>query len=226
MPYDDTEFVDREFPAPTSGTATAVGAVRPGAGTGGRAPTREELDAQLTETQQRLAKLREAHEQLERAKSELEEMRRRKAEFQTGREEIRTALNRGIGLLEKAEFEARRDAEQMVRSLEGLRLALSQVSAVRDESWTESNWGEEIGKALTVIENAQMEWNGARIKWPVLSGETPAAGSSQPASVAPVWERLSFLQLCRLGLAFTWPLMLVGLIAVTVFALAIAQRGR
>ena len=51
-------------------------------GATGRAPTREELDSQLTATQQDLAKLREAQEQLERAKAAIEEMRRRRA-FET-----------------------------------------------------------------------------------------------------------------------------------------------
>jgi len=221
MPYDDTEFVDQEFPSPHAGTP-GVGA-RPGAGTAGRAPTREELDSQLTATQQQLAKLREVHEQLERAKSELEEMRRRRAEFQTGRGEMRDELTRGIGLLEKAEFEARRDAEQMARSLEGLRSALGSVEQVRDEAWTEANWNQELGKALTVVENARMEWNSARLRWTVL-GAAPSAESPNGPSAVPPLASLRFGTLCRIGLAFTWPLVLLGLAGVAAIVVALVRR--
>mgnify|MGYP003348738698 CR=1 FL=1 len=48
-----------------------------------RAPTREDLDAQVTATQQQLAKLREAQEQLERARSELEEIGHRVRRIET-----------------------------------------------------------------------------------------------------------------------------------------------
>ena len=113
MPFDETEFVDRDYPASSSATATT--APRGATSLSPRAPTREDLDAQVTATQQQLAKLREAQEQLERARSELEEMRRRRAEFQNGRGEMRDQLTRAVGLLENAEFESRRNAEQMTR---------------------------------------------------------------------------------------------------------------
>ncbi len=222
MPYDDTEFVDHEFP--TTHPGATGGVVRPGTGTGGRAPTREELDSQLTATQQQLAKLHEAHEQLERAKSELEEMRRRRAEFQTGRGEMRDELTRGIALLEKAEFDARRDAEQMSRSLEGLRTALEDIGVIRDEEWTEGNWNQEIGKALAVVENGRMEWNSARLKWTVLGGgpgTDPKPGG--PGSVTG-FGSLPFRQLCRVGLAFTWPLVLLGIAGIVAIVVALARH--
>ncbi len=225
MPYDDTEFVDREFPAPQPGTAITANPARPGAGAGasGRAPTREELDAQMTATQQQLAKLRETHEQLERSKAEIEEKRRRRAEYQTGRAELRDELTRAVGLLEKAEFDSRRDAEQMARSVEGLRGALDQVEGLHEETWTESNWTHELSKALTVIENARLEWNSARLKCPVLSGAScPGPAGTQPPRSG--WDTLSFGQLCRLGIAFTWPLLVVGLVAVALFAAALWRR--
>ncbi len=221
MPYDDTEFVDHEFPSPHAGTPGNP--VRPGAGTAGRAPTREELDSQLTATQQQLAKLREVHEQLERAKSELEEMRRRRAEFQTGRGEMRDELTRGIALLEKAEFDARRDAEQMARSLEGLRSALGNVESVRDETWTEGNWNQELGKALAVVENARMEWNSARLKWTVL-GAAPAPDGAAGSPVHAPLGSLPFGQLCRIGLAFSWPLVLIGIAGVAAVVVVLVRR--
>src|SRR6185436_5121706 len=152
--YDATEFVDTDFQAhkaPYGSTAT-----------GGtlRAPTREEVDIKVTEAQQKLAELKRAQEELERERSSLEELRRRQAEFQTGRQEMVHNLTRGLGLLEEAEFTARRDAEQMAKTIADFRDALAKIEAVREETWNKDNFNVELTRGLTTVENARMEWNG------------------------------------------------------------------
>lgn len=216
MPYDDTEFVERELPASP--------ALRPGpASSPSRAPTREDLDAQVTSTQQQLAKLREAQEQLERAKAELEEMRRRRAEFQSGRAEMQDQLTRATGLLGNAEFEARRSAEQMSKSLAGLRHSLEQVQAINEQAWTDADWTQHLSRSLTIIESARMELNSARLQWPVLDGERAAASPAMSASMQTLAD-LPLRRLLRLGLALTWPLLVASLAAVIVLALALGRR--
>lgn len=207
MAFEGTDFEDTDY-----------GQSRPAAAAG-RAPTREELDAQLTGTQQQLAKLRETQEQLERARASLEEMRRRRTEFTLGLTEMRQQLTRGVGLLEKAELDARREAEQLARTLDGMRAAASSLEPLSDQAWTDENWEQELTRALTVIENARMEFNAARLKWPMLDGKTAPASSTAngeggPASLAA----LPLKQLCKLGLALTWPLatavLILGVIGV------------
>lgn len=214
--YDATEFVDTDFQAhkspfaPTPTAAAATHAVR--------APTREEVDVKVTEAQQKLAELKRAQEELERERSTLEELRRRQMEFQNGRTEMIQHLARGLGLLEEAEFAARRDAEQMAKSIGEMRDALGKVQALHEEGWTKDNFNVELTRALTTIENARLEWNAARLKFPVLSGAaTGAAGDPKPSQppVSLLADR-SFTQLCRLGLALTWPLAAIALAALGV----------
>ena len=91
-----------------------------------------------------------------------------------------------------------------------------------EEEWTEENGSVELTRALTTVENARLEWNSARIKWPVLDGETGLgpAGSEQPqAEERPSLEQHSFWQLSRLGLAFTWPLVVGGVAIIVLLAL-------
>jgi hypothetical protein len=220
--YDATEFVDTDFQAhksPYSTTAT-------GAGGAMRAPTREEVDVKVSEAQQKLVELKRAQEELERERMALEEVRRRQAEFQTGRQEMIQHLTRGLGLLEEAEFTARRDAEQMAKAIADFRDALTKVEAVREETWNKDNFNVELTRALTTIENARMEWNGARLKFPVLSGQT-AEGKSAPKAEAAEpspFAVKSFADLCRLGLALTWPLALVGLAALGVLVAVLLRR--
>ena len=211
MALDSTDFEDADYsPSRTAGT--------------GRAPTREELDAQLTGTQQQLAKLRETQEQLERARIALEEMRRRRTEFSLGLNETRQQLTRGSGLLEKAEFDARRDAEQLARTLEGLRGSLATLEPLGEKSWTDENWEQELTRALTTIENARLEYNAARLKWPLLEGRAASAAEPARAPEGPALASLPLGKLCRLGLAFTWPLALVLLVVGAVALLLLARR--
>lgn len=220
--YDATEFVDTEFQAHKSPYASSPA----GAGLSARAPSREEVDLKVTEAQQKLAELKRAQEELERERAALEEVRRRQAEFQTGRQEMLHQLTRGLGLLEEAEFTARRDAEQMAKAIADLRDALTKVETVREETWSKDNFNVELTRALTTIENARMEWNGARLKFPVLSGESKDTGTepkTDAARMTPLAGQ-SFSELCRMGFAFTWPLALAVLLAAGVLIAVLLSR--
>src|SRR5438094_8743799 len=114
--YDPTEFVDGDFQthkAPYSVGSSTAGQLQ-------RAPTREEVDSKVAEAQQKLVELRRAQQELEHQRAALEETRRRQMEFQTGRQEMMQNFTRALGLLEEAEFSARRDAEQMARAMSDL----------------------------------------------------------------------------------------------------------
>ena len=122
------------------------------AGDPSRAPTREEVEARVSDMHTTLSELRRAQQELERERADLEETRRRQTEFTKGRQEMEQHLTRGIGLLEEAEFAARRDAEQMAKALVDLREALVKVQSVHEESWTRDNFNTELTRALTAIE--------------------------------------------------------------------------
>lgn len=207
--YDPTDFVDNDFQARKASQArTATGTLAQ------QALTREETESKLAMIHQQLAESSRLKEQQERMRATLEELRRRQIEFHTGRQEMLENLTRGVGLLEEAEFAARREAEQMAKSLVNLREALAKVQAIHEETWTEETCGVELTRALTAIENARMEWNSARLKFTVLSGETPAPkAAAAPAPDEMALAGRSFGQLCKLGLALTWPLAVVALAA-------------
>jgi hypothetical protein len=214
MAFDGTDFVD----ADVSPTRTPPA--------GNRAPTREELDAQLTGTQQQLAKLKEAQDQLERARAAVEEMRRRRSEFANGRGEMLQSLTRGIGILEQSEHEARQNAEQMAKSLVGLREALGAVEQLNEQAWTAETWEKELTRALTTIENARREYLGACRSWPVLdatSTEETAGPGRKPDPIQGL-ASLPMMSLCRLGLALTWPVAVAALVGVIVLIVISVRR--
>lgn len=211
---DPSDFVDSDFQeakkSPYSSTTTA--ASFGSASDFNRPPSREEIDTRVSEKQVELARLKRAQEELERERASLEELRRRQAEFQTGREEMLQNLTRGIGLLQEAEFTARREAEQMAKTLADFNDALQKVQALTEQNWTKDDYNVELTRALTTLENARMEWNSARLKFAVLNGapSNEAASSAVTGSVQ-MFQGQSMPELFRLGLALTWPLVLLGL---------------
>ena len=215
--YDATEFIDTDFEAHRASSA-ALDPLH--------APTREEVDRKVVEAQQKLAELKRAQDELERERAALEELRRRQLEFQNGRQEIIHNLTRGLGLLEEAEFNCRREAELMSKTMADFRDSLGKIEAIHDESWTKENFGVELTRALTAIENARMEWNAARLKIAALAGESAknTETANAPAPAPLTLADLGFGQLCKIGLAMTWPLLIIALGALGVFTAILLAR--
>src|SRR3954470_3292463 len=190
--FDASEFIDDDFRSgrqlPGGSQPAPAAALAPEDGS--RAPSREEVETKVNDMQTKLAELKRAQQELERKRAALEETRRRQSEFSAGRQEMQQNLTRGIGLLEEAEFAVRRDAEQMGKALGELREALVKIESVHEELWTKENLNVELTRALTIVENARMEWNSARLKFPLLSGETPAQGAAAPLANGGAFENL------------------------------------
>jgi len=216
--YDATDFVDGDLVSRRSaGPASAA-----------RAPSREEVDVKVAEAQQKLAELKRAQEELERERAALEETRRRQIELQTARQEMIHNLTRGLELLQEAEFSARRDAEQMAKALVDLREALGKIQGIQEESWNKENFSVELTRALTVLENARMEWNSARLKFTILNGELKSATEGLPPGgeqLTPLFGQYTFSDLCRLGFALTWPLFVIAFLALAALIVFLVRHG-
>jgi hypothetical protein len=115
----------------------------------------------------------------------------------------------------------------MAKVLADLRDALGKIQAVNEETWTRDNFNAELTRALTTLENARMEWNAARLKFPVVSGQSPEAapgGGLAETGVRSLFSAYSFNDWCRLGFAVTWPLATVVALALIVLVVILARR--
>lgn len=220
--FDSSEFVDTEVH--TTVRPHVRPAIMSDSTAANRPPSREELDHKVSDAQQQLAELKRKQEELERERATLEESRRRRVELETGHEEMLHQLTRGLVLLEESELKSRREAEQMHKTLADLRGALDKVRAIQQDGWSAESYNVELTRALTAIENARMEWNAARLKWPMLEGVVDAAAPTAPAGPAKIQGHFlgaqSFPELCRLGFALTWPVaaaVLLGAILLLLF---------
>lgn len=223
-PFDPSDFEDHEYKA--SQEASILHPGDPKDALQARPPTRDEVDSQVGEMQQRISDLKRQQENLERERTHLEETRRRQAEFENSRGELLEQLTRGVGVLEEKELDTRREVDAMATALADMKLALGKIQSLREDAWSGEDFQMELTRALTTIENARMEWNSVRVKFPVVD-QTPEELEEAARSAAR--EGNAFLQpqdwpqLFRLGVALTWPLVLLGLaIFVT---LLVALRG-
>ncbi len=229
--FDESEFIDTDYESSRrnldlGAVTTTTMSAQPSSPVS-RPPSREEIEAKVSDAHTKLAELKRAQEQLERERSALEESRRRRAEFQNGREEMLHHLTRGSALLEESVFSARRDAEQMSKTLADLRDMLSKVETLREDSWTQENWNVELTRALTTLENARMEWNSARLKWTVLDGALKMPAPEEKKNEIGLlvnFQGKNFVELCKLGLALTWPVAVAALLGSAILAILVLRR--
>jgi len=111
----------------------------------------------------------------------------------------------------------------MAKSLADMRDALAKVEATHEESWTNENFAVELTRGLTAIENARMEWNAARLKFPALSGGATDQAAAPEAPPSP-GNLFAGRRLWSVGLQLTWPLAIVALLALGVFVVALLRR--
>lgn len=207
--FDGPDLLEEDFTTPNRGTAAV-------------SEDREELDNQVSSLQTKLADLNRAREKLEREKATVEESRRRFTEFETGRDEMLHEITRGLGLLEEAQMDAQREAEQMAATMVDLREALQKVEVLEEVDTHDENWKVLLTRNLTTIENARMEFNAARLKWTLLNGEprdTAATGPVQRSTPTSLPQPQSLKQVALWGLAFTWPILLIGAALIAVLLL-------
>ncbi|MDG1891845.1 MAG: hypothetical protein P8L18_11085 [Verrucomicrobiota bacterium] len=245
--HDETDFVDREFensqktsfsemnaaPAPHSTSPDPIK----------RIPAREQLEAKVGTTQQRLMALKQEQERLEQERVALEELRRRRTEFSKGREEMVRKLTQGAAILEEEETHARRQIEATSKALEEFKEHLEKVQNLSEENWQEQSLNRELTRALVTVENARKEWIGTVDRFPALNPKSKRnfkpkqssvggseSGGTQTTLGNPFSEKVgiesfTWKQWAAFGLAMTWPVATVLLIGVVVLVAIWSQGG-
>lgn len=213
---DETDFVDTEFEESAfrveEPAEETLSRAEPETAAAASVPSRKDLEERVSDTHLRLEELRRRQQELEERRAALEEARWRRKEYHDGKQEMQEHLVRGIEILQDSSESLQRDAVEMERTLGEFRQALEKLGSFSEDSWTAETVEVELTRALTVIENARMEWNGACLKWPALKGRTDDGKEGDVPGGFPTLLRLPFLSLCRLGFGLVWPLAVVNLL--------------
>ena len=176
-------------------------------------PHREEVDSKLEQAREHLLTLRRQQEELERQKIDLEELRRKQEEYSRSRAEMVDHLTRSLITLERQQIESQRLAELCGKTIDAFRTYLEHIQMINDEDWNSRNVGEELSKALGLIENARLEYNRARTKLDCLNpaAEPPAALLPEATARKPLgWDEI--VRYACIGAAVSAPLIVAGTI--------------
>ena len=191
---------------------------------------KQDMDEQVVTAMQELERLRARQENLEKEKRELEEIRRKQEEYERGKREMVERFNQSLLTLEKDELQATRLAELLGATRARFKTLLADVQSLNDELWSEDQFRDELNKAITVIEDARMEYNKSMSRIDTLTGpakpggvphqpvifEEGRFGSEQPDK--------SFGHWVKIGFAVSLPLIVV-IVVVTVVILILRSSG-
>lgn len=180
----------------------------------------EHLDSQVQKAQEQLLQLKRQQEQIEKQKRELEELSRRQEELERGRAEMTDKFTRSLVVLEREAYEAQKKLEQLRSTRESFGQHLELLEAIDPRTWNPADLNKELSRALSTVDDARTEYSQQRSRLQATADEhenLPLPETSSGYENSNGGMAHSFGQWLQIGLAFTLPLIVFGLIALVLF---------
>ena len=178
----------------------------------------EHLDNQVQRAQEELLSLKRKQEQIERQMRELEELSRRQEQLQAGKGEMLEKFTRAMVVLERETYEAKKRVELLESIHESFAQHVDVLEAINPKSWEGFDMNKELTKALSAVDDARVEYAN---NLPRISPESDS-DSSDPVAMGLGYQteyaepQKDFVYWLKSGLAFTLPLVIVGIVIVLV----------
>jgi chromosome segregation ATPase len=123
-----------------------------------------EINLKVQRVEEQLLDLKRQQEEIERQKRELDELSRKQREFDEGRREIVEKLTRGLVLLEREEFEVKRELEQIRIVRDSFAEHLGQTENLNPADWATEELPSELTKALARVDQAKAIYSQSRAR--------------------------------------------------------------
>jgi chromosome segregation ATPase len=179
----------------------------------------EHLDSQVQKAQEQLLQLKRQQEQIEKQKRELEELSRKQEELERGRAEMSDKLTRSLVVLEREAYDAQKRLEQLRAMRESFGQHLELIEAIDPKTWNPTDLHKELSRALSTVESARVEFSQQRSR--LQASENAGDGDEVLPEIAPDSSgangNRSMIEWVKIGLAFSLPLMVFGLVALLIF---------
>jgi len=167
--------------------------------------TANEINLKVQRVEEQLLDLKRQQEEIERQKKELDELSRKQREFDEGRREIVEKLTRGLVLLEREEFEVKRELEQIKIVRDSFAEHLGQTENLNPADWTSEELPTELTKALARVDQAKAIYSQSRARLLALrqseEGQDDEIPPELAPEMAPTYEK-SFGAMVRDGFAY------------------------
>jgi len=136
----------------------------PAAGQAADTSTANEINLKVQRVEEQLLDLKRQQEEIERQKKELDELSRKQREFDEGRRDIVEKLTRGLVLLEREEFEVKRELEQIKIVRDSFAEHLGQTENLNPADWPAEELPTELTKALARVDQAKAIYSQSRAR--------------------------------------------------------------
>ena len=182
-----------------------------------------EIDLKVQRFEEQLLDLKRQQEEIARQKRELDELSRKQREFDDGRREIVEKLTRGLVLLEREEFEVKRELEQIRIVRDSFSEHLNQTESINPADWSSEELTSELTKALARVDQAKSIYSQSRAQLLALRQAEESASATgeldpeSPAAMAGQSYEKTFGAMVREGFAYSIVpfvmIVIIGLIA-------------
>lgn len=183
--------------------------------------TANEINLKVQHAQEQLLDLRRQQEEVERQKKELEELSRKQRDFDEGRREIVEKLTHGLVLLERQEFEVKRELEAIKNVRDSFAEHLGQTENLNPADWASEDMTTELTKGLARVDQAKSIYNQSRARLAALRSHDEGTETDMPPALGSemvAYEPKSFGMMVRDGLAYSLPLIAFGVVLLVAYA--------
>lgn len=180
-------------------------------------PSMEELQDQVQRAQSELIELKRRQDQIEKEKLRLEELSRRQEELERGRIEMVDKLTRALLLVQRETEESQRRLEQLHGIQDSFAEHLRELEHIDCKSWNGRELSRELTRATGTVDEAKAAYARAQSKIAPMD-DAALAENSLPYGDDFELRSQGFVYWLQSGLAFTLPLVALGIIALLIWS--------
>lgn len=178
----------------------------------------EDYDRKLKEAQDELERIQQQRQELERQKQELEEINARKRAFISQHAELTEKLGSAITLIDRQLVEMRGEAEELEQCRASFAAHLSRLGKFNPESWTRENIVEKLDRASQCVDHAADEYDQCAAHFEnTRSGSIFGRAGQRARKQGRAVSGGDFFENARNGLAFNFPIIVLGGLALIAY---------
>lgn len=187
----------------------------------------EHLDEKVQQAEHEAQVLKRQLETLEKQRRELEELSRRQDALNTGKADLVDKFTRSLVVLERETLEASKRLETLQSINSSFVHHLETLESINPKSWEGLDVSKELTRALAEVDDARAEYTKSfpRICPAAEQGGGDAAGDGGfAADYGSGGDAKDFIGWMKIGVAFSLPLIVFGLIALIVIVSRIPTK--
>lgn len=188
-------------------------------------PTSQELQDQVQRAKAELDELRRRSEQIERDKQRLEELSRKQDEFESGKADLLDKFTRASVVIQRETQDAEKRLDQLHAIHESFTSHHRALEGINPRAWVGLDLAKELSKALSALDDARSEYQRSQPKLALEPVDEPRAEGGIPAEYEEYYAaEKGFFYWLKAGFAFTFPLLVVSVLALLVWVWSLSAR--